>query len=188
MPLGGGQVKKQVHLPPEQAGQDPWSSLPEPVLPGLEQPYGILVTGIGGTGVLTVGALIGMAAHLEGNGCSVLDFAGLAQKNGAVESHIRIAREPNQLKAVRLSPGGAHLILGCDLVVTVGTEALSVIEPRSTEVVVNSDLQPTAAFVGNPDLDFNLPDMYGRIREALGDKTFDVVDATALATALVGTA
>ncbi len=182
----GGQVKKQVPLAPEHAGQDLWSGLPDPVLPGLDDPYGILVTGIGGTGVLTVGALIGMAAHLEGKGCSVLDFAGLAQKNGAVVSHIRIARQPEQLKSVRLSPGGARLVLGCDLVVTVGAEALSVVEPETTEMVVNSDLQPTAAFVGNPDLDFNLPDMFGRIREALGDKAFDVIDATALASALVG--
>lgn len=182
----GGELRKQVSIAPEQAGEELWADLPKPVLPGLGQPYGILVTGIGGTGVLTVGALIGMAAHLEGKGCSVLDFAGLAQKNGAVVSHIRIAKQPDELKAVRLSPGGASLLLGCDLVVTGGAEALPVIEPGVTDVVVNSDLQPTAAFVGNPDLDFNLPDMFGRIREALGDRELDVVDATSLASALVG--
>lgn len=182
----GGKLRKQDSSAPEEAGKDLWAGLPEPVLPGLERPYGILVTGIGGTGVLTVGALIGMAAHLERKGCSVLDFAGLAQKNGAVVSHIRIAQQPGELKAVRLSPGSANLLMGCDLVVTGEVEALAVIEPGVTNVVVNSDLQPTAAFVGNPDLDFNLPDMFGRIREAMGDKDLDVVDATALATALVG--
>lgn len=182
----GGGLRKQAAQTPARTAEEPWANLPEPVLPGLDSPYGILVTGIGGTGVLTVGALIGMAAHLEGKGCSVLDFAGLAQKNGAVVSHIRIARQPDQLKAVRLSPGGARLVLGCDLVVTVGAEAMSVVDPEHTDIIVNSDLQPTAAFLGNPDLDFNLPDMFGRIREALGDRPFDVVDATELATALVG--
>ena len=96
------------------------TSLPMPTLRPLDEAYGILVTGIGGTGVITVGALIGMAAHLEGKGCTVLDFTGLAQKNGAVMSHVRLAPKPEDLHAVRIAAGGADLVLGCDMVVAAG--------------------------------------------------------------------
>ena len=94
-----------------------FADLPMPAPRPLGEPYGILVTGIGGTGVITVGALIGMAAHLEGKGCTVLDFTGLAQKNGAVMSHVRLAPKPEDLHAVRIAAGGADLLLGCDMVV-----------------------------------------------------------------------
>ena len=120
------------------------------------EPYGILVTGIGGTGVITIGALLGMAAHLEGKGCSVLDFTGLAQKNGAVMSHVRIAAQAGgHLHAVRIAAGGADLLLGCDMVVRQRRR------PRCrapstgvTKAVINADMQPTASFVINPDIDF----------------------------------
>ena len=88
----------------------------------LDEPYGILVTGIGGTGVITIGALLGMAAHLEGKGCTVLDFTGLAQKNGAVMSHVRLAPAPEDLATVRIAAGGADLLLGCDMVVAAGAD------------------------------------------------------------------
>ena len=95
------------------------------------------MTGIGGTGVITVGALIGMAAHLEGKGCTVLDFTGLAQKNGAVMSHVRLAPKPEDLHAVRIAAGGANLVLGCDMVVAAAPAALSRIEPGITKAVIN---------------------------------------------------
>ena len=95
------------------------------------------MTGIGGTGVITVGALIGMAAHLEGKGCTVLDFTGLAQKNGAVMSHVRLAPKPEDLHAVRIAAGGANLVLGCDMVVAASPAALSRIEPGVTRAVIN---------------------------------------------------
>src|SRR5690606_39839158 len=88
-------------------------------------PFDVLVTGIGGSGVVTVGALLGMAAHLEGKGCSVLDVTGLAQKNGPVTSHVRIADRPEDLHATRIAAGNADLVLGCDIVVTSGAEPLS---------------------------------------------------------------
>src|SRR3546814_492099 len=78
----------------------------------LERPYGIVITGVGGTGVVTIGALLGMAAHLEGRGCSVLDMAGLAQKGGAVVSHVRLAPQSEDIHAVRISAGSASLLLG----------------------------------------------------------------------------
>ena len=104
----GGQLRKPK--PAAAAGSQSAVAdvaLPEPALPGLDQPYGMLVTGIGGTGVVTIGAILGMAAHLEGKGCSVLDQAGLAQKGGAVTSHIRIAAKPDDIHAVRIAAGGA---------------------------------------------------------------------------------
>ena len=88
----------------------------------LDAPYNILVTGIGGTGVITIGALLGMAAHLDGRGCSALDFTGLAQKNGAVMSHVRIAPAPEDIATVRITSGGADLILGCDIVVSASAD------------------------------------------------------------------
>ncbi|MEA2781385.1 MAG: indolepyruvate ferredoxin oxidoreductase, partial [Rhodospirillaceae bacterium] len=99
--------------------------LPEPSVPAIAEPYGILVTGVGGTGVVTIGALLGMAAHIEGKGCSVLDMTGLAQKGGAVFSHIRIAERPEDIHAVRIAAGGARLLLGCDMVVAGTVDALS---------------------------------------------------------------
>ena len=98
-------------------------------MPGLDEPYGILITGIGGTGVVTIGALLGMAAHLEGKGCRRARPAGMAQKGGAVMSHVRIAERPEQIHAVRIAAGGARLLLGCDIVVSAGTDALSRLRP-----------------------------------------------------------
>ncbi len=105
-----------------------------------QQPYGILVTGIGGTGVVTIGALIGMAAHLEGKGCSVLDMTGLAQKNGAVVSHVRVADTPEQLHATRIAAGDAKLVLACDILTGVGYEALAKMQKGVTRALVNTAL------------------------------------------------
>src|SRR6202008_2878591 len=106
--------------------------LPEPALPNLEHPFNILVTGIGGTGVVTIGALLGMAAHLEGKGCSIMDMTGLAQKGGAVFSHVRIADKPEDIHAVRLAAGGARLLLGCDIVVATSFDGLAKIQQGKT--------------------------------------------------------
>ena len=97
-------------------------ALPEPRLPALDRPYEIIVTGVGGTGVITIGALLGMAAHLESKGCSVLDQTGLAQKGGAVVSHVRIAARPGDITTTRIANGAADLVLGCDVVVTAGAD------------------------------------------------------------------
>ena len=94
-----------------------WPALPAPSLPLTNHPYGIIVTGIGGTGIVTIGAIVGMAAHLEGKGVGVIDMAGLAQKGGAVFSHIRIANTPDDIHAIRVAAGGADLVLGGDIVV-----------------------------------------------------------------------
>jgi indolepyruvate ferredoxin oxidoreductase len=179
----GGSLRK---LQRPAVADDPLSALPLPALRPLGEPYGILITGIGGTGVITLGALLGMAAHLEGKGCSVLDFTGLSQKNGAVMSHVRLAPSPAALHAVRIAAGGADLLLGCDMVVAASPAALSRVENGVTHTIINSYLAPTAAFVINPDIDFETLTMQRALKAAAGDGHADFIDGTGLATALMG--
>ena len=150
----GGSPKKRAAA----AGiEDDLPPLPEPALPDTAEPYGILVTGVGGTGVVTIGALLGMAAHLEGKGVAVLDQLGMAQKGGAVMSHVRIADKPEAIHAVRIAAGGARLLLGCDLVVSASAEALSRLHAGTTRAVINSHETITGDFTRNPDLTFPEP-------------------------------
>jgi len=115
-----------------------------------------------------------------------LDFTGLAQKNGAVMSHVRIAPAPEDIATVRIASGGADLILGCDIVVSASATALSRVARGVTQAIVNADLQPTASFVMNPDIDFEMNAMQGALRDAIGDKNLDIIDATGIASALLG--
>ena len=160
--------------------------LPEPSLPDMNNPYGILVTGVGGTGVVTIGALLGMAAHIEGRGVSVLDMTGLAQKGGAVISHVRIGKTPEDLHAVRIAAGSADLVLGCDLVVAAGADALARMQPGLTHAVINSHETVTSDFASNPDFDLNAPEMRQTIQVAVGETATSFVEATRYATALLG--
>ena len=163
-------------------------TLPEPLLPALDRPYNILITGIGGTGVITIGAVLGMAAHIERRGVTVLDQTGLAQKNGAVMSHLRIAARPEEIHAVRIDAGGADLVLGCDMVVAASNEALSRMHAGATRAVINSHLTPTAGFTLDPDIDFHESQVVRSIRDAAGDNLTELVEATRFATALMGDA
>ena len=165
---------------------DGFGPLPEPPLPALDKPYGILVTGVGGTGVVTIGALLGMAAHLEGRGVSVLDMTGLAQKGGSVYSHIRIAKAPDDIAAVRLAAGGADLLLGCDFLVTASPDSLSRVEKGSTRVFVNQTETITGGFTQNPDLKFPTDDTRQALLDAAGTDRIDFLDANRLAVALLG--
>jgi indolepyruvate ferredoxin oxidoreductase len=160
--------------------------LPAPALPPLGEPYGILVTGVGGTGVVTIGALLGMAAHIEGKGVSVLDMTGLAQKGGAVISHVRIAETPEDLHAVRIAAGSADLVLGCDLVVAAGADALAKMQSGQTRAVINSHETVTGDFTRNPDFDLKADEMRRTIEIAVGNAAADFVEATRYATALLG--
>src|ERR1700730_9804476 len=168
--------------------EDGLPSLPEPALPGLAEPYGILVTGVGGTGVVTIGALIGMAAHLEGKGVTVLDMTGLAQKGGAVLSHVRIAERPDAIHAVRIAAGSANLLLGCDLVVSAGAEALSRAYGGHTRAIINSHETITGEVTRNPALPFPAGDLRHGIVAAVGAGMAEFVAATRLATGLLGDA
>ncbi|HSU78130.1 MAG TPA: DUF6537 domain-containing protein, partial [Burkholderiales bacterium] len=154
----------------------------------LEQPYGVLVTGIGGTGVITIGQILGMAAHLEGKGVSVLDMSGLAQKYGAVMSHVQLAARPEALTATRIDTGGANLVIGGDLVVSASTEALAKMAPGHTRAVINASVTPTADFVRNPDWQLPGSDLRHDIAEACGNNGVDFVAASELATGLMGDA
>jgi indolepyruvate ferredoxin oxidoreductase len=161
-----------------------FTQLAEPETPPFDRPYSILITGIGGTGVITLGALLGTAAHLDGKAVTVLDISGLAQKNGAVTSHVRIARRTDDLHAVRIAAAGADLLLGCDLVVAATPSALARVRSGVTKTVLNSHLTPTPAFIFDPDIDFDAPAMLQSIKAAAGD--IDTVDGTGLALALTG--
>jgi indolepyruvate ferredoxin oxidoreductase len=179
----GGQLRRGKAL---QAAGDDFADLPEPALPSLEKPVGLLVAGVGGTGVVTIGALIGMAAHLEGKGVTVLDMTGLAQKGGAVMSHVRLAERQEQLHAPRLATGEADTLLGCDIVVAVSSDALVKTQAGRTRAIVNTGKAITGDFVRNPDHPFPLASMEGQIREAVGDGRADLLDASRLATLLLG--
>ncbi len=131
-------------------------ALPEPALPSLEEgPWSGIVNGVGGTGVVTIGAILGMAAHLEHRGCGMIDMAGLAQKGGAVYSHVRLAKTPEDIHAIRVSAGMADLILGCDLVVSGSKKVLAATKPGATTFVVNTAEILPGDFTRNPD--FSLP-------------------------------
>jgi indolepyruvate ferredoxin oxidoreductase len=161
-------------------------ALPDPAIEAIDEPYGVLVTGIGGTGVVTIGALLGMAAHLEGKGCSVLDMTGLAQKNGAVVSHVRIADTPEQLHATRIAAGEAKLVLGCDILTGVGYDALAKMQKGVTRALVNSALVMPAGFTRDPDLAFPVGSMEREIEDAVAPGDAEFLDATKLATGLMG--
>jgi indolepyruvate ferredoxin oxidoreductase len=180
----GGTPRQRAPADPRR--DDP--PLPEPALPGLDEPYGILVTGVGGTGVVTIGALLGMAAHLEGKGVSVLDQLGMAQKGGAVMSHVRVAATPERIHAVRLAAGGAHLLLGCDLVVSASAEALSKLAPGMTRAIVNAHEIITGDFTRNPDLPFPSRELRAAITATVGQGGAEFIDATRVATGLLGDA
>jgi indolepyruvate ferredoxin oxidoreductase len=161
-------------------------SIPEPATLELSRPWNILVTGVGGTGVITIGAILAMAAHLEGKGCSTLDMAGLAQKGGPVTTHLRFAPTPDALHAVRISSRAADVVLGCDLVVAAGQEALGVIANNRTRVILNAEETITAAFIREPDFRVQRTSLVRIVRELAGDTQVETIDATSLARQLLG--
>ncbi|CAN5327937.1 indolepyruvate ferredoxin oxidoreductase family protein [soil metagenome] len=189
----GGQLKKPKKIGDASGGKSDASNLPamvlpQPVLPTTEHPYGILVAGIGGTGVVTVGQILAVAAHVEGKGCSVLDMSGLAQKGGPVMSHVRLADHPDEIFSTRVGTGAADLVIGCDLIVAASRDALSRMGEGRTHAAVNSGKAPTAAFVRNPDWQFPGASAEKNIRNACGAERVDLLDAGRIATALLGDA
>jgi indolepyruvate ferredoxin oxidoreductase len=166
--------------------KEDFPALSEPALPELKNPYGILVTGIGGTGVITIGQIVAVAAHLEGKGVSVLDMSGLAQKYGAVMSHVQVGARPEQMHATRIDTGGASLVLGCDLVVTASTESMAKMATTRTRAVVNASVTPTAEFVKNPNWQLPGSDLQKDIADACARAEF--VAASEIATGLMGDA
>lgn len=182
----GGKLRKAVQsFSTGRTLDEVLARLPMPAIPPLVRTYSILVGGIGGTGVVTVGQTLAVAAHVEGHFSSNLDITGLAQKYGAVGSHVRIAPEPSGLHATRIASSELDLLIGCDLVVAAGEESMSKLAPGRTVAVVSNDLAPTAAFARNPDWHLDAAVLERSLRDALGDRV-QFMRAQTLAAALVG--
>jgi indolepyruvate ferredoxin oxidoreductase len=162
------------------------TELPQPTLPPIRKTYDIIVTGVGGTGIVTIGGILGMAAHLEGKGVGVLDMAGLAQKGGAVYSHMRIAQRPEDIHAIRIAAGAADLVLGGDIVVAGNKKVLAAVKHGATEMVINVAEFMPGDFTRNPD--FSLPTE--RLKRAIiadaGREKTHFINATRAAVALFG--
>jgi indolepyruvate ferredoxin oxidoreductase len=182
---GGGVRKGQNSAQAGQNVETLFAAVPEPTQPSLDQPYGIMLTGVGGTGVVTIGAVVGMAAHLEGKGFGGLDMAGLAQKGGSVWSHLQIAAHPDEIKTVRLGSGGASLVLGCDLVVSASQKSMDTAH-TGTRAVVNTHQQMTGDFTRNANVQFPSQSLQRTIIKGVGEGNAEFVDATRIATALIG--
>ncbi|MGA2942546.1 MAG: indolepyruvate ferredoxin oxidoreductase family protein [Xanthobacteraceae bacterium] len=178
----GAKLKKGTGI----AADHDLAPLPEPKLPAIDHTYNVVVTGVGGTGVVTIGGILGMAAHLEGKGVGVLDMAGLAQKGGAVFSYIRFAENPEAIHAIRVAAGRADLILGGDIVVAGTRKILAAVKPGATEMIVNTAEFLPGDFTRNAD--FSLPSE--RLKRAIladagRDKTH-FINASGIANALFG--
>jgi indolepyruvate ferredoxin oxidoreductase len=182
----GGSVRKGRGTAGSGTTADSFAVPPAPTFAATATPYDILITGVGGTGVVTLGALIGMAAHIDGKGVTVLDMTGLAQKGGAVFSHVRICDDPDAIHAVRVATGEADAVIGGDVIVTASPDALTRMQSGRTRVVVNCAATPTADFTRNPDWQFPLERMQGLIGETVGNGAAHFVDASDLALRLLG--
>lgn len=181
----GGQLRKRSSAPVTGINRDN-KELPQPQLPGLDSNFGIVLTGVGGTGVVTVGAIIGMAAHIAKLGCSVLDMMGLAQKGGSVTSHILIARQPEDITTTHIAAGGAQLILGCDIVTAAANGTLDRIQTGKTTAIINTHAMMSGDFTRNRQTQFPQQQLQTAISDSTGAEHCHFVDATKLAEQLLG--
>jgi len=182
--IEGAKPKKRKASIKSDLSAEKLQSLPTPKEINLDNPYNIIVTGIGGTGVVTIGALIGMASHIENKGVSVLDQVGVAQKGGAVLSHIRISKNPENIHSVKVGKMSANLVLGCDMVVVTTKPVRELMNIKNTQSIINDHETPVAGFVLDPDHSFGAK----RIRQIIetSSKKTDFVNAIRLATAMFG--
>ena len=180
----GGELKRPKN---EKKGSlEELALLPEPPLPLAEQAWGIVVAGVGGTGVITIGQLLGMAAHLEGKGVVTQDSAGLAQKGGATWSHVQIAARPEAIHTTKVDTAKADLVIGCDAIVTASKATLAAMQPGRTFVALNTHGTPTAAFVRQPDWRNPGAQCEAALRGTVGDDGVGAFDAEAAAVQLLG--
>jgi indolepyruvate ferredoxin oxidoreductase len=187
-PRSGKTLTTPVGVPATAGDAAPDAGLPEPAIPEIAGTYNLIVTGVGGTGVVTIGAILGMAAHLEGKGLGMIDMAGLAQKGGAVFSHVRLANRQEDIHAIRVGAGAADLVLGCDLVVSGNRKVLSAIAKGRTHLVVNTAEVMPGEFTRRPDFSLPAERIKRAIREAAGTEHADFTDATSLAVSVLGNA
>jgi len=180
----GGQLKKKSKsktVTPAGLGV-----LPEPTLPLISQAYGVVVAGVGGTGVITIGQLLGMAGHIDGKGIITQDAAGLAQKGGATWSHVLIANTQDDIRTTRVSMAAADLIIGCDPIVTASKETSLRMREGRTHVALNSHGSPTAAFVKNGNWENPAEQCLAEISQTVGVALVGAFDADAMANQLMG--
>ena len=182
----GGELVKGTNGPAVDLEKTPFPPVPEPVLPALDKPWSILVTGIGGTGVVTIGHLLGMAAHIEGKGAALIDMVGISQKNGTVVTHLKIGATPDSISAVRVARGHADLILGCDLVTSASERILAAASRAKTHAVINSHEVMPANFTHDANFDVQGQALTLRIAAAAKPGGFSAIDATDIATKLMG--
>ncbi|MBS3647851.1 indolepyruvate ferredoxin oxidoreductase family protein [Pseudaminobacter sp. 19-2017] len=167
--------------------ENPLADVPEPAPFRLDQGgWSAIVDGVGGTGVVTIGAILGMAAHLEGKGCGIIDMAGLAQKGGAVFTHVRIAETPEQIHAIRVAAGKADLVLGCDLVVSGSRKVLAAVREGHTTFIANTAEVMPGEFTRSADFSLPTERLKRAIRSAAGPERVHFFDATGTAAALFG--
>ena len=180
----GGSLKKASSS--SKAKSPEWRvDIPVPELPSLDRTWAVLVGGIGGSGVVTIGQTLAVAAHLQGHFSSNLDVTGLSQKYGAVHSHVHISPTPKGLHATRIASGQADVMIGCDLIVAAGDESMSKLRPETGAAVVCTDLIPTSDFSRNPDWQVDQQAMLNRVQKAIGDRGL-LIEGQQLATDLVG--
>ena len=186
----GGRPRKRIGALAANSGefQRRVDALPLPADPHWSGPYDLLITGVGGTGVVTVGALVAMAAHLEGHSASVLDFMGFAQKGGSVLSFVRLADMPERLNQVRIDTQQADALLACDLVVGASAEALQTVRHGRTRILANTHEVPVAESLRYPDASLRVPQLLDKLRFAAGADRLETLDAQALAEEWIGDA
>ncbi|MES2263993.1 MAG: indolepyruvate ferredoxin oxidoreductase family protein [Pseudomonadota bacterium] len=184
--IDGPRIRKPDHSRLKALEVELAAALPMPMIPAVGAGFNVLVTGIGGSGVLTMGALLGGAAHLEGKGATVLDFTGLAQKNGAVLSQVRIAPSPQDIAAVRIGPGAVDLLLAADLVVASAADTLVKLSAERAAAVVNLDQAPTAEVISRRDAVQPTSLMLQRLRQRCVDGGFHGINASELAQKIFG--
>jgi indolepyruvate ferredoxin oxidoreductase len=161
-------------------------TIPEPTLPLAEPAWGIVVAGIGGTGVITIGQLLGMAAHLEGKGVVTQDAAGLAQKGGATWSHIQIANRPEAICTTKVDTAKADLVIGCEAIVTASKYTLTVMQQGRTFVAMNTHGTPTASFVRNTEWQFPGANCEAAVRSSVGEALLGAFDAEEVSVQMLG--
>ena len=184
----GGELKRREGIDAGDELKNGLAAIPDPRPRNLDNGYDLLVTGVGGTGVVTVGQLVTMAAHLEGKGASVLDFMGFAQKFGTVISFIRIADDPQSINQVRIEQASADALIGCDIVVSSSPRASCKFREGHTRALLNTSEMPTADFVRYRDASLRIDDRVSAIRQIVGDDNVDTLDANTLAEKILGDA